>query len=110
MEEEIVNVVSEMECKFVKTDMALIEGIASKQKLSMDLIRRCLRYNIFTVKQFATLAGITVGAVTNLTRPTFSDSKIIPPKINYCYPFPDNEGTGPKYIVRDERSEKYFKI
>ena len=109
MEDEILGLITGVECKFVKTDPLLIEELAKEKNLSEGMVKIWMRYNIFTVKQFSDLSGLTVGAVTNLTRPSLNGTQVVAPKINFCYPFPDHDGNGPKYIFRNEASEKYFK-
>ena len=97
-----------IQCQFTKTDQALIDKIASDRKIAPDKAKRMLRYNIFTVLQFTDLTGLTISGVAHLMRPSFKNGKLVAPAINHCYPFADKNGSGPKFVVRDEKSEKYL--
>jgi len=104
----MLGLISNIECKFVKTDPALIDSLAEARKITPELVKKCTRYNVFTVQQFSTLTGLDVSTIHNLTRPSVIGEEV-GTKLNYCYPFPDNDGRGPKFIIRDEKSEKYLK-
>lgn len=108
MEAEQLGYIEGTECKFVKTDPALIEKIAQKRKQPVEMIKKTMRYNVFTVAQFCTLTGLEPGTVNNHTRPSILNG-VLGAKLDYCHPFPDGTGLGPKFIVRNEKSEKYLK-
>jgi hypothetical protein len=97
----------EVECKFMKADPIFITKIVEKRSLDQDLIKKCLRYNIMTVQQFSALSGLTPTTINNYTRPLIIDGEI-GTKLDYCFPFPDDDGKGPKFILRNEKSEKYL--
>ncbi len=123
MEEEfgVINI----EVAFVKTDPEIIkklfarlnkEGIENKARNPYQeekQVKALMRYNLWTVDQFCDVSGLSVSTVTNLARPSFIGNKLgdkLGTKINTCYPFPDSDGRGPKFIVRNEKSEKYIKL
>jgi len=110
MNKEQLGFIEGIECRFVKTDSSMIESIIKKTGLKEhdQLIKKCLRYNIFTVAQFCFLSGLTTAHVHNMTKPSIINSRV-GTKLDYCYPFPDDYGPGPKFIVRNEKSENYFK-
>ena len=108
MDTEHLAHIEKTECMFVKTDPALIEKIAKKRKQPVEIIRKALRYNIFTVAQFCTLTGLEPGTVNNHTRLSVINGNL-ESKLDYCHPFPDGSGPGPKFILRNEKSEKYLK-
>jgi len=108
MEIEQLGLIEDTECKFVKIDIALIEAIAKRTNQPLEIIKKALRYNIFTIKQFSTLTGLDVTTINNLTRPSIIDGKV-GAKVNFCFPFPDGEGKGPKFVIRDAKSESYLR-
>lgn len=103
--EDKIGLIQGVECKFVKTDTALIELIAEQRELPLDFVRGVMRYNIFTVNQFSQLAGKAISSITNMTRPIYRDGKLVV-DLDYCFPFADKEGTGPKFIYRNQKSER----
>jgi hypothetical protein len=108
MTEERIGLVKKVECKLVKTDPALIEAIALKIGYPVEHVRFMMRYNIFTINQFAALSKMSVSHVLNKTRPSVI-GEIIWTELDYCYPFHDYLNEGPKFILRNEKSEKFLK-
>lgn len=106
--EEKIGLITGIECKFVKTDPSLIESLAEKTGMSVDLIRTTMRYNMFTVNQYSQLIGKAISTITNMTRPIYRDGKLVT-DLDYCFPFPDKENEGPKFIFRNEKAEKFIK-
>jgi len=74
-------------------------------------VENLMRYNVWTVDQFCNVSGLSVSTITNLTRPFFikENSDEVDVKLDICFPFSDAEGKGPKFIVRNSKSEKYIK-
>ena len=107
--EEKYGLISEVECKFVKTDTTLIESLSETTGIPIELVRKAMRYNIFTVNQFSQLTGKAISTITNMTRPIYRDGKLVT-DLDYCFPFPDKDNEGPKFIFRNEKSEKYIKL
>lgn len=106
--EEKLGLVKGIECKFVKTDPALIESIAQKTGYTVEQVRFMMRYNIFTINQFATLTKQSVSNILNKTRPSVV-GEVVGTELDYCYPFNDTLNEGPKFILRNEKSEKFLK-
>lgn len=106
--EEKIGLVMGIECKLSRTDMALIESIAQNRAIGVERVKSMMRYNMFTINQFANLSGLSVSNVLNKTRPAVIEGKI-GTELNFCYPFQDNINDGPKFILRDEKSEKFLK-
>jgi hypothetical protein len=106
--EEKIGLVKGIECKFVKTEPALIDALAQKTGVDVEKIKVILRYNVFTINQFALLTGLSVSHILNKTRPSVINGKP-DTELNFCYPFLDEEGDGPKFIFRDEKAERLLK-
>lgn len=109
-----------VEVALVKTDSEIIKKLFTRLKTEdcngcrnpyteEHQVKMLMRYNVWTVDQFCDVSGLAVSSITNLARPVFVDGKLTV-KLNVCYPFPDSDGTGPKFIVRNEKSEKYIKL
>ena len=108
----------------VHTDQSLIKKICdrinfetghenSKEKwITEEGVKAIMMYNVWTVDQFKDVSGLAVSTITNLTRPYFvgENSDDIDVKLDICFPFSDSEGRGPKFIVRNSKSEKYIKV
>ena len=105
----------------VKTDPNLIKklharinfetghGDRKEEYITEAEVKNLMRYNIWTVEQFKDVSGLAVSTITNLTRPFFTKGNEVDVKIDICYPFSDSDGKGPKFIVRNSKSEKYIK-
>lgn len=106
--EEKFGLIKGVECKFVKTDPALIEALSKRTGIDIEKMKGMMRYNAFTISQFAHLTGLAVSTITNKTRPLMIDGKY-DTELDYCYLWQDKEGDGPKFVVRNEKSEKYLK-
>jgi hypothetical protein len=104
----------------IKTDPEILEKLFAR--LSKDSCNGCqnpytdekqvkqlMRYNIWTVDQFADVSGFSVSTITNMARPGFIGNKI-GCKLDACFPFPDSDGRGPKFILRNQKSEQYIKL
>ncbi len=109
-----------VEVGLVKTDPEVINKLFERLKaetpddcrnpyLDIKQVKTLMRYNMWTVDQFVDVTGMNVSTITNLSRPTFIGNKM-GVKLDTCYPFPDSDGRGPKFIVRNEKSEKYIKL
>lgn len=97
-----------VESKFAKTDQETISRIAVKLSIDEAVVRDMMRYNVFTVNQFAQLSGMSVASVLIKTSDTVIDG-VICSELNFCYPYKDLKGNGPKFIVRDDKTVKYLK-
>jgi hypothetical protein len=106
--EEKIGLIKGIECRLVKTDAELIEMLAKRTEISAEKVKEMMRYNIFTINQFATLTKLSVSHILNKTRPSVINGGI-GTELNYCYPFQDTENEGPKFIYRDEKAEKFLK-
>ena len=105
--EERIGLINGVECKFVKTDPALIESLSEKTGMSIDKVRAMMRYNMFTVNQYSQLTGKAISTITNMARPNYREGVLVT-ELDYCFPFSDNKNEGPKYVVRNKKSEKYL--
>jgi len=113
-----------IEIALVRTDPKLLKKLCERinfetghadtedKWITEDEVRNLMRYNVWTVEQFSDVSGLSVSTITNLTRPYFvgENSDEIEVKLDICFPFSDADGRGPKFIVRNEKSEKYIKI
>lgn len=94
--------------RLVKKDEGLVDRIISARNLSeedRESVRRMLYLNIWTIKQFMGLTGYKPSTIANKTRPNYTNGELTT-ELDFCYPFQNLEGTGPKFIVRNEKSEK----
>ena len=108
---------------FVKTDPVLLKKLYERMNfeagheetdekwMTEAEVKNLMRYNVWTVDQFCNVSGLSVSTITNLTRPYFvgDGSDEVDVKLDICFPFSDAEGRGPKFIVRNSKSEKYIK-
>jgi hypothetical protein len=120
MEQETEVIIPEL--IFVKTDPELIRKLFARISAETKTknpykterqVKALMRYNMWTVGQFCDLSGLAVSSVTNLARPNFIGNSYgdnIGTKIDVCFPFPDSGGRGLKYIIRNEKSERYIKV
>jgi hypothetical protein len=109
--EEKFGLIENVECKFVKTDPAIIESMSKRTGIPIEKMKSMLRYNMFTVNQFAQISQLAVSSVTNKTRPSInSDDGSWDTELDYCFPFRDKDQEGPKFVVRNAKSEKYIKL
>ncbi len=109
--DEKFGVISGIECRYVKTDPEIIEAISKRTGIETDRVKKMMRYNIFTVAQFAELAGLAVSSVLNKTRPSIIEKTAgtLGTELDFTYPFQTKDSEGPKFILRNEKSEKYLR-
>jgi len=106
--EEKYGLVTGVECRYVKTDPEIIEAIATRIGKDQAWVKRMMRYNVFTINQYACLSGLGISTILNKTRPLNRNGELVT-DLNFCYPFSDCKDSGPKFILRDSKSEKYLK-
>ena len=109
MEKKTFGLIEGVECKFVKTDPAVIDALAANTGIPKETIRAMMRYNIFTVSQITELTGLADSTIRNYIRPLFVDGELTT-NLDFCYPFLNCNGRGPMFILRNEKSEKYLKV
>lgn len=109
--EEKFGLISGIEVKFVKTEPEVIEAIAKKRDIEPHRVKSMMRYNIFTIAQFAELAGLAVTSIINKTRPSIinKETGALGTELDFCYPYQTSTNFGPKFIVRNEKSNRYLK-
>jgi len=109
--EEKLGLITGIECRYVKTDPELIESIATRIGSTKEKVKAMMRYNILTISQFSDLTTLKASTIINKTRPSVIDraTGVLGTELDYCFPFSSITSPGPKYIVRNERSEKYLK-
>ena len=93
--------------RLVKKDEELIDRVVLANDIveaKMDTVVEMLRHNIWTIQQFADVTGLAQSTIANKCRPQYKDGEIST-ELDHCYPFADLEGLGPKFIVRNEKSE-----
>ena len=106
--EERIGLINGVECKFAKTDPSLIESLSERTGLSIDMVRAMMRYNIFTMNQYSQLTGRAISTITNMARPNYKEGVLVT-ELDFCFPFPDKDNEGPKFVIRNSKSEKYLK-
>ncbi len=93
--------------RLVKKDEDLVNRIMKCQKISeehREELIEILRHNVWTTNQFSDLTGFKESTITNKTRPSYRNNELVT-ELDFAYPFADLNGTGPKFIVRNEKSE-----
>ena len=100
------------EIKLVRKDDELIQRIltAAKEKdqettITEEKIKKMLRYNVWTTKQFSDLTGLDQSTIANKCRPVYKGGELVV-ELDFTYTHEDYIGTGWKGIVRNEKSEK----
>jgi hypothetical protein len=99
------------EIKLIKKNDELVSKIMEQRKLSEDkaqLVKSMMRYNMWTMKQFCDLTGYKESTVTNLTRPSYNKNNDVITQLDFCYPLRSLDRKGPKFIVRNEKSEQFL--
>jgi len=109
--EEKFGLISGIECKYVKTDPELIDAISQRTGIEPHKVKVMMRYNIFTIAQFAELSQLAISSILNKTRPSIVDKETggLGTELDFTYPFQTSKTEGPKFILRNEKSERYFK-
>ena len=93
--------------RLISKDNELIGRIIEERGLKEDDRKRVtelLRHNIWTTNQFRDITGYNESTIANKTRPQYRDGEL-QTELDFCYPFADLDGLGPKFIVRNEKSE-----
>jgi len=95
------------EIALVKNEPEVNSQIAKKTGLAATDVKLRMRYNCWTVDQFAQLCGKSVPTITNMTLQPILNGNKLSVALDHCYPFP-GEKLGPKFIVRNEKSMNYL--
>lgn len=109
--EEKLGLITGIECRFIKTDPELLESIAKRIGSTKKKVKAMMRYNVFTISQFSDLSKLDESTIINKTRPSIIDrtTGVLGTALDYCFPFSSIKSTGAKFIVRNEKSERYLK-
>lgn len=94
------------EIRLVKKDDELINRVVASNGIFKDPkeVAQMLRYNVFTVKQFSDLTGLAQSTILNKCRPIYREGNLVT-DLDFCHPFADLDGMGPKFIIRNDKSE-----
>jgi hypothetical protein len=93
--------------RLVKKDEELVSAILKARGYNeslRDRVREMLRYNTWTTKQLSGLTGLAESTLANKCRPAYKEGKLTT-ELDFTYTHPDIDGDGPKFIIRNERSE-----
>lgn len=93
--------------RLVKKDEELAQRIMDEQgveEVNEPTVYEMLRHNIWTTRQFSDLTGLAESTIANKCRPQYKNGELST-ELDFCYPFADLDGMGPKFIVRNEKSE-----
>jgi len=93
--------------RLVKKDEELVDRIMKARDLNesdREAVIEILRHNVWTINQFGDLTGFKQATIANKCRPQYRNGSLAT-ELDHCYPFADLEGLGPKFIVRNEKSE-----
>jgi hypothetical protein len=104
---ELIEVAKSVDVRFVKTDPDIIKTISEKTGIDVLKVKQMMRYNIFTINQFADLSQLSLSTVNYKTRPALVKG-VLTFELDTVYPFQDAENGGPKFILRNEKAEKYI--
>lgn len=111
MEQKILGLVEE-EIRLVKKDEELALSIIKSRgwgnnQDKINYVYSCLRYNMFTVLQFAELSGIKESVLHNYyLSPSYNKESQLVTRLDHCFPFKSADKNGPKFIMRNEKSLK----
>jgi hypothetical protein len=114
-EREITNITDfltkskDYKCMPVETPSELIEAVKRKTNLPEEKIKSMLQYNIFTIKQYSHLTNMMISTIIGKLKPKFISGHMLSPELDICYPFPCGKDKGYKYIIRNDKAEKYLK-
>lgn len=108
MEEKKFGLIPGVVCTLKKTEPSIIDAISKKTGIPADRVKKMMLYNILTINQFSQLSEMPISTVTNKTRPAFV-GETINTELDWCFPFSDKDNEGPKFILRNEKSEKFLK-
>ena len=96
-----------------KTNEELEAAIAKNLNLDekqMAMAHEMLQYNVLTTKQVAHLTGLSTVFIQNKLRPRYeAASEEVTTELDFCYPFSDFSGKGPKFIVRNEKLDELLR-
>ena len=95
------------EVKLVKISTELLEKISRKMNIAPVEIQQMIRHNVFTITQFAQLCGKKVSTINKLSEQKVKGGEVVS-SLDLAFPFPDFVGKGPKFILRNEKSEQYL--
>jgi hypothetical protein len=93
--------------RLIKKDEELMDRIILDRDIveaKVETLLDILRHNVWTIQQFADITGLAQSTIANKCRPQYKNGEI-GTELDHCYPFADLEGLGPKFIVRNEKSE-----
>lgn len=93
-----------------KKDEELVSQIIERRgfpESSRDQVYKMMRYNMWTVNQFSELTGLHISSINNMLRPSYRGPKL-DTALDYCYPFKAMGSDGPKFILRNDKSELYL--
>jgi hypothetical protein len=99
-----------VEIRLVSNNSDLINTVLQERDINSEhkeVVKNALRYNVWTMEQFSMLTGLAYSTIRNMTRPDFVGG-VIDTKLDFCYPFSSINSKGGKFIVRNEKSEKYL--
>ena len=103
---EKIGLVNE-QVRLVRKDDELIDRVMKARDISeedKESIKDMLRYNMWTIKQLGDITGLNKSTILNKTRPIYRNGDLNT-ELDFCYPFSNLEGQGPKFIIRNEKSE-----
>lgn len=96
--------------RLTKKDDEQFERIVEAREIPkhlLDVVRDMLRYNMWTTRQFSDLTGLKESSITNKCRPVYKNDEL-QTELDYCFPFRNLKTEGAKFIVRNEKSERFL--
>jgi len=93
--------------RLVRIDDQQVDRILQARGLEEDKrerVREMLRYNTWTTKQYSGLTGLAESTIANKCRPLWNGGKYLT-ALDFVYTHPDIDGDGPKFIIRNRKSE-----
>jgi hypothetical protein len=105
--------ISKEKIQLRKTNEELEAAIAKNLDLNDEQkakVHEMLQYNMLTTNQVSDLTGLSRVFVQNKLRPRYkAASEEMTTELDFCYPFSDFSGIGPKFIVRNKKLDELLR-
>lgn len=86
----------------------MVNAIAHRRGLPVELIKEILYYNIVTPMQLKSITGAALSVINYHAEPRKKGRKWVS-NLTRCYPFPQYNGNGKQFIYRDKKFNEFVK-
>ena len=91
-------------------EAAIVKNLDLNEESQKAKVHEMLQYNMLTTIQVSDLTGLSRVFIQNKLRPRYNVAKDeTTTELDFCYPFSDFSGIGPKFIVRNEKLDELLK-